>query len=815
MLKKINISESEISHILSLHKRLNEDVGFIISGKVLSKDTKEPVYNVKVSLRLGDILQKQVKTNSDGEFAFNGVQPNTYSIFIEGAEVESLVNTNIKVSVVDKDLPGTDIYLVSLGVKDLSEAEFISVPITIIDFIFVDEEGLKLPKVEFSLYDDKNQLIGSYNAVNGKTTLSFNPYDQTVNGETPITIQNDKQYGFFYTDGKFCTVKKNINIVTNSEGFSEVRKIEPICLKNGSYNVNSTKEETATIQTPRDTPKKKDSLMDTNIINISLSKPKIISTITVNDKKNLPIVGAKVNVYVDENKENLIQTYYTDTNGNVNVEITTDNFDFFDENGKQVPNVPIFFETTIDEYDESFKSDILTFNGKNNIRVIMSKPKPKKTSGEDLTVSAYKTSLINGDVKFNVSLGSVTFDDSLPNVFIRMTNKGDSRKFFEINSDENGLFQIDNVPFGLYDVFAVYGNKNQGFVYENKEFKVAEDVVDFSIVLKPNKGLETKLLNNIKNKNLDSKGNPIPNILSMDNEKFKKYISSLEKIQMNPDSWIKDLLAGRFEKKYGKVTTKEACLREFKDYANVIRKIYNKEVDPNSLKSTGNNLKPTKQYLQNCVKTFGDKITTDKDVKLVVNPPGVAYDYGIRLENKNKRDIYIKDMGLSNTINKVITEHSENKKRMIQESKILDNKFNFIIENYNLNRRSERRLAFNELREEKSNLIRLGYDKTLVKESFLEVMKNLFGDSGQNPVEDFKKGLSEKLSAPIDLKVLVNEMDTAIIENAFKTETPKEEIMNLLLDKIKEKIEPQVNVVFDNINKKMDDFRSAVGGLQV
>ena len=242
MLKKINISESEISHILSLHKRLNEDVGFIISGKVLSKDTKEPVYNVKVSLRLGDILQKQVKTNSDGEFAFNGVQPNTYSIFIEGAEVESLVNTNIKVSVVDKDLPGTDIYLVSLGVKDLSEAEFISVPLTIVDFIFVDEEGLKIPKVGFSLYDDKNQMIGSYNAVNGKTTLSFNPYDQTVNGETPVTIQNDKQYGFFYTDGKFCTVKKNINIVTNSEGFSEVRKIEPICLKNGLYNVNSTKE---------------------------------------------------------------------------------------------------------------------------------------------------------------------------------------------------------------------------------------------------------------------------------------------------------------------------------------------------------------------------------------------------------------------------------------------------------------------------------------------------------------------------------------------------------------------------------------------
>jgi hypothetical protein len=94
-------------------------------------------------------------------------------------------------------------------------------------------------------------------------------------------------------------------------------------------------------------------------------------------------------------------------------------------------------------------------------------------------------------------------------------------------------------------------------------------------------------------------------------------------------------------------------------------------------------------------------------------------------------------------------------------------------------------------------------------------MKGLFGNSGQDPVSDFKKGLSEKLSAPIDLKVLVNEMDASIIENAFKTEMPKDEIINLLMEKIKEKIEPQVNAVFDNINKKMDDFRNAVGGLQV
>ena len=42
-----------------------------------------------------------------------------------------------------------------------------------------------------------------------------------------------------------------------------------------------------------------------------------------------------------------------------------------------------------------------------------------------------------------------------------------------------------------------------------------------------------------------------------------------------------DLIAGRFEKKYGEVTSKEACLREFKNYADIIRKIQKKEIKAN------------------------------------------------------------------------------------------------------------------------------------------------------------------------------------------------------------------------------------------
>jgi len=177
MLKKINISESEISHILSLHKRLNEGVGFIVSGKVLSKDSNDPIYDVKVTLRLEGAIQKQTKTNSDGEFAFNGVQPNKYTLFVEGKS-EGLVDADISISVVDKDLLDTNIYLQSSEAQGLSEVDIISVPLTIIDFMFVDTDGVEIPKVGFSLYDDKNQIIGSYSTINGKSTLSFNANNQ-------------------------------------------------------------------------------------------------------------------------------------------------------------------------------------------------------------------------------------------------------------------------------------------------------------------------------------------------------------------------------------------------------------------------------------------------------------------------------------------------------------------------------------------------------------------------------------------------------------------------------------------------------------
>lgn len=446
------------------------------------------------------------------------------------------------------------------------------------------------------------------------------------------------------------------------------------------------------------------------------------------------------------------------------------------------------------------------------------------------TIGAIKTSNFNGITKFKFKLESKKIGKSkeyqgyLPNVFVRITNLDDKKVFFETMSDASGNFQIPNVPYGKYKLFFLVEGNVREFLYKKSEYVINKENQKVSVPLKPTKTLFRSLSRDIsafeKSETSEDGSTYLPgtgmqtfDLLNMTNDEIREYIfSSIH--QTNDKDWASDLIAGRFEKKYGEVTSKEACLREFKNYADIIRKIQKKEIDLEILKNPGNDLQPTKNYLKNCIKIYGKEINDKDDVKIVVNPPGEAYGFGVRLENKNKQNIY-KDMGLSRTISKVITEHSEKKKTLLQETKIIKNRLKMISESYDLNRKSERKLAFNELRNEKTKLISLGYNRNVVKESFIDVMKGLFGNSGQDPVSDFKKGLSEKLTTPIDLKVLANELDATIIEEAFKTETPKDLILQTILEKIKEKIEPQIDVVFQNINKKMEDFRNAVGGLQV
>ena len=58
-------------------------------------------------------------------------------------------------------------------------------------------------------------------------------------------------------------------------------------------------------------------------------------------------------------------------------------------------------------------------------------------------------------------------------------------------------------------------------------------------------------------------------------------------------------------------------------------------------------------------------------------------------------------MSIQKTIRQVISEHKENKKSLIEETKIIKKRFKFILEGYDLNSSRQKTKAFSKLQKEK------------------------------------------------------------------------------------------------------------------
>jgi hypothetical protein len=155
-------------------------------------------------------------------------------------------------------------------------------------------------------------------------------------------------------------------------------------------------------------------------------------------------------------------------------------------------------------------------------------------------------------------------------------------------------------------------------------------------------------------------------------------------------------------------------------------------------------------------------------------------------------DIYIKNntMGISDTIRNVISEYVDNKKIKIQESRIINNRFKFVIENFNLKYKKGRTTSYRYLVEEKKTLINNGYSRDLVNESFLDIMGTLYGSEGNNVLSDVKLRLGEKIASQVKDKeqehsmiiTAFNEIPEEVIERAIK-ENRVDELSGLIATK--------------------------------
>jgi len=356
-----------------------------------------------------------------------------------------------------------------------------------------------------------------------------------------------------------------------------------------------------------------------------------------------------------------------------------------------------------------------------------------KNLTKDESLGLLKSGILQGTTYYNINLSDekekVTKKGVLPKAFIRITNLEDNKIFFEQVSDDKGKFTFNDVPYGKYSLVSNINN-TKDLSLNVESFELKQRVKDVNIFLKPNDSYQRFINRELKRlRNPETGGYSVtvlgsPKLSELNNEDIIEYLFAPVYYNDKNDTWISDILNGRFEQKYGTITDKEMCITQLKNYADLIRKIQNGELGLEMVKNVGLKLRPTKKYIQNCWRTYPDEMEKRKsDFLLVRNPGGDIIEYAIVLENTNKQDFYNKNsMGLKNTISSVIHGYNELKTRKIQENQIIKNRLNFVI-NENVD-------SVINLINEKNILLEKGYDEDLINYNYDKIIQKKYRSVG-------------------------------------------------------------------------------------
>ena len=382
------------------------------------------------------------------------------------------------------------------------------------------------------------------------------------------------------------------------------------------------------------------------------------------------------------------------------------------DDGKTVDNVIEYNKTKLGNKTEVNKSEV----------------RPDLSLGIKKGGNVIGTTYYESTIEFNGT--TKEFSGILPKTFIQIISKENNKTFFETFSDNQGGFSFDDVIYGKYTLFAYYGDTDdEAYTFKIDEFEVNGPSTKLSLTLIPNKGLKGSEKTTIKlDEILDSKDINFNDkkynnlwyyntfVLSFKNSKYEKTIS--------------DLLSGRLEQMKGNLSVKEFCTNQFVDYGKDLVKLHQDELKREILK-TRDQLGPTKKSLEYCWSKFKNdkdfrKSIGKESILLIRNPNGRLLDYQLNLEQLNVEYIYNKKlMGLSTIIKKVVLEHNEKKSQNLSETLIVNNRFNFILENFDTSKKSNKKLLENYLQNEKESLVVGGYNRHLVSNIFSKIMTKL------------------------------------------------------------------------------------------
>ena len=238
---------------------------------------------------------------------------------------------------------------------------------------------------------------------------------------------------------------------------------------------------------------------------------------------------------------------------------------------------------------------------------------------------------------------------------------------------------------------------------------------------------------------------------------------------------------------------KMRCIRLTRDFYNDMRRVNDGSKTIEDL--GGNNLIiERRKDVESCFLTYKDKYPrrANEMVKRLVHVGSKLKIFGLSFTLEQNKDIYKENkiMSVSNTIRKVISEHIEKKQIISEEKKLINKRYNFSLVGINKNRR---RIVESTLREERRMLLRAGYNKAIVNETFLDVMNGLYGAEGNNVLKDIKTRLGQKIADQVKNKedehnmilTAFEELPEDVIERAIK-ENRVDELSTMIATKAME-----------------------------
>ena len=218
------------------------------------------------------------------------------------------------------------------------------------------------------------------------------------------------------------------------------------------------------------------------------------------------------------------------------------------------------------------------------------------------------------------------------------------------------------------------------------------------------------------------------------------------------------------------------CIRLTRDFYNDMRRVND---GSKTIEDLGgyNTITERRKDVESCFLTYKDKYPrrANEMVKRLVHVGSKLKIFGLSFTLEQNKDIYKENkiMSVSNTIRKVISEHIEKKQIISEEKKLINKRYKFSLVGINKNRK---RIVESTLHNERIMLLRAGYNKTIVNETFLDVMNGLYGAEGNNVLKDIKTRLGQKIADQVKNKedehnmilTAFEELPEDVIERAIK-----------------------------------------------